>query len=71
MGDSEAPSAGGFPCYYMLLMKYVTSFLTTFLIYFLVFGYLDYKGIIGKIMDFLLKIVLRQLHSVNTAQHLM
>ena len=63
MGDSNAPppaalgaSAGGFPCHYMLLMKYVTSFLTTFLIYFLVFGYLDYKGIISKIMDFLLKI---------------
>lgn len=63
MGDSEAPpppalgaSAGGFPCYYMLLMKYVTSFITTFLIYFLVFGYLDYKGIISKIMDFFMKI---------------
>lgn len=63
MGDSNAPpppalgaSAGGFPCHYMLLMKYVTSFLTTFLIYFLVFGYLDYKGIISKIMDFLMKI---------------
>jgi hypothetical protein len=40
----------------MLLMKYVTSFLSTFLIYFLVFGYLDYKGIISKIMDFLMKI---------------
>ena len=62
MGDSEAPApslgaaAAGFPCHYMLLMKYVTSFLTTFLIYFLVFGYLDYKGIISKIMHFLIKI---------------
>jgi hypothetical protein len=68
MGDSEAPADGlgaaatlgaaaaGFPCYYMLLMKYVTSFLTTFLIYFLVFGYLDYKGIISKIMDFFIQI---------------
>lgn len=62
MGDSDAPAAplgaaaAGFPCYYMLLMKYVTSFLSTFLIYFLVFGYLDYKGIISKIMDFLMKI---------------
>ena len=62
MGDSDAPAAAlgpaaaGFPCYYMLLMKYVTSFLTTFLIYFLVFGYLDYKGIISKIMDFFIKI---------------
>jgi hypothetical protein len=61
MGDSEAPpaigaAAAGFPCYYMLLMKYVTSFLSTFLIYFLVFGYLDYKGIIGKIMDLIMKI---------------
>lgn len=63
MVDSEAPpppalgaSAGGFPCYYMILMKYLTSFITTFLIYFLVFGYLDYKGIISKIMDFLMKI---------------
>ena len=49
-------SAGGFPCYYMILMKYITSFITTFLIYFLVFGYLDYKGIISKIMDFFIKI---------------
>jgi len=62
MGDSEAPAAAlgaaaaGFPCYYMLLMKYVTSFLTTFLIYFLVFGYLDYKGIISKIIHFFIKI---------------
>lgn len=62
MGDSapSAPalgaSAGGFPCYYMLLMNYFTLFLSTFLIYFLVFGYLDYKGIISKIMDFLMKI---------------
>ena len=62
MGDSEeeVPSLGaaaaGFPCYYMILMKYVTTFLTTFLIYFLVFGYLDYKGIISKIMDFFIKI---------------
>ena len=62
MGDSDAPAPtlgaaiAGFPCYYMLLMKYVTSFLSTFLIYFLVFGYLDYKGIISKIMDFFIKI---------------
>ena len=62
MGDSDAPAAAlgpaaaGFPCYYMLLMKYVTSFLTTFLIYFLVFGYLDYKGIISKIIHFFIKI---------------
>ena len=55
MADSDA-AAAGFPCYYMLIMKYVTSFLSTFLIYFLVFGYLDYKGIIGKIMDFFIKI---------------
>lgn len=60
MGDTAPPAIGaaaaGFPCYYMLLMKYVTSFLSTFLIYFLVFGYLDYKGIIGKIMDLIMKI---------------
>ena len=53
---SLGAAAAGFPCYYMLLMKYMTSFLTTFLIYFLVFGYLDYKGIISKIMHFLIKI---------------
>jgi hypothetical protein len=54
-------AAGGFPCYYMLFMKYVTTFLSTFLIYFLVFGYLDYKGIIGKIMDFIMMIPLKLL----------
>ena len=53
---SLGAAAAGFPCYYMLLMKYMTSVLTTFLIYFLVFGYLDYKGIISKIMHFLIKI---------------
>lgn len=53
---SLGAATAGFPCYYMLLMKYVTSFLTTFLIYFLVFGYLDYKGIISKIIDFFIKI---------------
>lgn len=43
-------------CKQMFFMKHFMSFLTTFLIYFLVFGLLDYKGIIGKIMNFLLKI---------------
>ena len=43
-------------CYQMLFMKYFVKFLATFLIYFGVFGFLDYKGIIGKIMNFLMKI---------------
>lgn len=61
MDEPDKPPAlgaasAGFPCYYMLLMKYITTFVTTFLIYFLVFGYLDYKKIISKIVDFLIKI---------------
>ena len=43
-------------CYQMLFMEYFVKFLATFLIYFGVFGFLDYKGIIGKIMNFLMKI---------------
>ena len=43
-------------CYQSLLMKYFLTFLSTFLIYFGVFGLLDYKTIVGKIMNFLMKI---------------
>lgn len=43
-------------CYQTLFMKYFLTFLTTFFIYFGVFGFLDYKGIIGKIMNLLMKI---------------
>jgi hypothetical protein len=43
-------------------MKYFVKFLATFLIYFGVFGFLDYKGIIGKIMNFLMKIPDNILH---------
>ena len=43
-------------CLQILFMKYFVAFLSTFLIYFGVFGFLDYKGIIGKIMNFLMKI---------------
>ena len=43
-------------CKKMFAMKHFMSFLTTFIIYFCVFGLLDYKAIIGKIVNFLLKI---------------
>ena len=43
-------------CYQMLYMKYFVTLLSTFLIYFGVFGFLDYQKYIDKIMDGLMKI---------------
>jgi hypothetical protein len=44
---------GGMPCKFQLVMEFVCSFLFTFIIYFCVFAFFPYDGIIKKILEFI------------------
>ena len=44
---------GGMPCKFQLIMEFVCSFLFTFIIYFCVFAFFPYDGIIKKILEFI------------------
>jgi hypothetical protein len=46
-------AAGGMPCKFQLIMEFVCSFLFTFIIYFCVFAFFPYDGIIKKILEFI------------------
>ena len=57
-GGSNKPSlsnmvSGGMPCKFQLLMEFFCSFLFTFIIYFCVFAFFPYDGIIKKILEFI------------------
>jgi hypothetical protein len=43
---------GGMPCKFQLVMEFFCSFLFTFIIYFCVFAFFPYDGIIKKILEF-------------------
>jgi hypothetical protein len=45
--------SGGMPCKFELLMEFFCSFLFTFIIYFCVFAFVPYDGIITKILEFI------------------
>jgi hypothetical protein len=45
--------SGGMPCKFELLMEFFCSFLFTFIIYFCVFAFVPYDGIITKILKFI------------------
>ena len=45
--------SGGMPCKFELLMEFFCSFLFTFIIYFCVFAFVPYDGIIKKILEFI------------------
>jgi hypothetical protein len=45
--------SGGMPCKFELLMEFFSSFLFTFIIYFCVFAFVPYDGIITKILEFI------------------
>lgn len=44
---------GGMPCKFQLIMEFFCSFLFTFIIYFCVFAFFPYDGIIKKILEFI------------------
>ena len=44
---------GGMPCKFQLIMEFFCSFLFTFIIYFCVFSFFPYDGIIKKILEFI------------------
>jgi hypothetical protein len=48
-----AGGGGGIPCKFELTMEFVCSFLFTFIIYFCVFAFFPYDGIIKKILEFI------------------
>ena len=45
--------SGGMPCKFELLMEFFCSFLFTFIIYFCVFAFVPYDGLIKKILEFI------------------
>jgi hypothetical protein len=45
--------SSGMPCKFQLLMEFFCSFLFTFIIYFCVFAFFPYDGIIKKILEFI------------------
>lgn len=45
--------SGGMPCKFELLMEFFCSFFFTFIIYFLVFAFVPYDGLITKILEFI------------------
>ena len=45
--------SGGMPCKFQLIMEFFSSFLFTFIIYFCVFAFFPYDGIIKKILEFI------------------
>ena len=48
--------SGGMPCKFELLMEFFSSFLFTFIIYFCVFAFVPYDGIIKKILKYIQEI---------------
>ena len=57
IGDIGGGSMGsGMPCEYELPMEFFTLFVVTFLIYFLVFGFIPYEDIVNKIINYIMPI---------------
>jgi hypothetical protein len=54
---SQMLSGGGMPCKFELLMEFFSTFLFTFIIYFCVFAFIPYEGLIAKILEFIRKIM--------------
>ena len=52
-GGDVAAGGTGIPCKFELTMEFVCSFLFTFIIYFCVFAFFPYDGIIKKILEFI------------------
>ena len=58
MGGMSASNllSGGMPCKFELPMEFICTFLFTFIIYFCVFAFIPYNGIIEKILGYIKKI---------------
>jgi hypothetical protein len=52
-GGVGGGGVGGIPCKFELTMEFICSFLFTFIIYFCVFAFFPYDGIIKKILEFI------------------
>jgi hypothetical protein len=57
--------ASGMPCKFQLTMEFFCSFLFTFIIYFCVFAFFPYDGIIKKILEFIQKITKKFTNFLN------
>jgi hypothetical protein len=53
LSNGVAGGMPGMPCKFQLVMEFVCSFLFTFIIYFCVFAFFPYDGIIKKILEFI------------------
>jgi hypothetical protein len=47
--------SGGMPCQYELPMEFFVGFVFTFLIYFLVFGFVPYEDIVSKMTKYVIE----------------
>ncbi len=52
-GGAGAGAGGGIPCKFELTMEFVCYFIFTFIIYFCVFAFFPYDGIIAKVVNFI------------------
>lgn len=57
--------SGGMPCTFQLTMEFFCSFLFTFIIYFCVFAFFPYDGIIKKILEFIQKMTKKFMDFLN------
>lgn len=56
MAGESGGGLSGMPCEYELPMEFFTLFVVTFLIYFIVFGFIPYEDILNTIMNFIMPI---------------
>ena len=57
---------GGMPCKFQLIMEFFCSFLFTFIIYFCVFAFFPYDGIIKKILEFIQNTIKKFMDFLNS-----
>lgn len=58
--------SGGMPCTFQLTMEFFCSFLFTFIIYFCVFAFFPYDGIIKKILEFIQNTIKKFMDFLNS-----
>ena len=69
-GDGDGGGGGGsgtgIPCKFELIMEFFCSFLFTFIIYFCVFAFFPYDGIIKKILEFIQNTIKKFMDFLNS-----
>lgn len=66
LSNGVAGGMPGMPCKFQLVMEFVCSFLFTFIIYFCVFAFFPYDGIIKKILEFIQNTIKKFMDFLNS-----